>query len=94
MEMQWANFSIFPANSLNVSGHFFLFHMEFHAPVTWERPAELFMYGVRHGPQWKDAPRGHGPYKTLHNRFFRWSRMGVFKASLRSPQKRRTMMDG
>ncbi|WP_367174921.1 transposase [uncultured Desulfovibrio sp.] len=52
------------------------------------------MYGVRHGPQWKDAPRGHGPYKTLHNRFFRWSRMGVFKASLRSPQKRRTMMDG
>ena len=23
-------------------------------------------------------PRGHGPHKTLYNRFIRWSRLGVF----------------
>ena len=26
----------------------------------------------------KDAPREYGPYKTLYNRFVRWSRLGVF----------------
>ena len=33
---------------------------------------------IKHGPQWKDAPRKYGPYKTLYNRFIRWSRLGVF----------------
>lgn len=33
---------------------------------------------IRHGLQWKDAPRGYGPHKTLYNRFIRSSRMGVF----------------
>ncbi len=33
---------------------------------------------IRHGLQWKDAPRGYGPHKTLYNRFVRWSRLGVF----------------
>lgn len=28
--------------------------------------------------QWRDAPDQYGPYKTLYNRFIRWSRMGVF----------------
>ena len=28
--------------------------------------------------QWKDAPAGYGPHKTLYNRFIRWSRLGVF----------------
>lgn len=32
---------------------------------------------IKHGLQWKDAPREYGPCKTLHNRFIRWSRMGV-----------------
>ncbi len=36
------------------------------------------IYVVRNGLQWKDAPRGYGPPKTLYNRFVRWSRMGVF----------------
>ena len=36
------------------------------------------MYVIKHGLQWKDAPREYGPYKTLYNRFVRWSRMGVF----------------
>ncbi len=36
------------------------------------------IYAIKHGLQWKDAPREHGPHKTLHNRFIRWSRLGVF----------------
>jgi transposase len=36
------------------------------------------VYVIRNGLQWKDAPRGYGPYKTLYNRFVRWSRLGVF----------------
>ena len=48
------------------------------------------IYVIRHGLQWKDAPRGYGPPKTLYNRFIRWSRLGVFSrifaASLRISQ--------
>ena len=33
---------------------------------------------LKRGLQWRDAPREYGPYKTLYNRFIRWSRMGVF----------------
>ena len=36
------------------------------------------IYVIRHGLQWKDAPREYGPHKTLYNRFTRWSRLGVF----------------
>jgi putative transposase len=36
------------------------------------------IYVIRHGLQWRDAPTGYGPHKTLYNRFVRWSRMGVF----------------
>ena len=36
------------------------------------------VYVIRNGLQWKDAPRGYGPHKTLYNRFVRWSRLGVF----------------
>ena len=36
------------------------------------------IYVIKHGLQWKDAPRESGPYKTLYNRFVRWSRMGIF----------------
>ena len=42
------------------------------------------VYVIRHGLQWKDAPVGYGPPKTLYNRFIRWleprrgSRLGVF----------------
>ena len=37
------------------------------------------VYVIRNGLQWKDAPRGYGPHKTLYNRFVRWSRRGVFE---------------
>lgn len=36
------------------------------------------IYVIKHGPQWKDAPREYGPYKTLYNCFLCWSRRGVF----------------
>jgi len=36
------------------------------------------IYVIRNGLQWKDAPQGYGPAKTLYNRFIRWSRLGVF----------------
>ena len=36
------------------------------------------IYVIKHGLQWKDAPREYGPYKNLYNRFVRWSALGVF----------------
>ena len=33
---------------------------------------------IRNGLMWRDAPTACGPRKTLYNRFFRWSRIGVF----------------
>ena len=36
------------------------------------------IYVIKHGLQCKDASREYGPYKTLYNRFVRWSRMGIF----------------
>ena len=32
----------------------------------------------RNGLRWCDAPKQYGPYKTLYNRWKRWSDMGVF----------------
>jgi transposase len=31
------------------------------------------IYVIRHGLQWKVAPNGYGPHKTLYNRFVHWS---------------------
>ena len=33
---------------------------------------------IRNGLMWRDAPASYGPFKTLYNRFIRWSRIGVF----------------
>ena len=33
---------------------------------------------IRHGLQWKDAPGGDGPHRTLYDRPVRWRRMGEF----------------
>ena len=32
----------------------------------------------RIGLRWRDAPEVYGPHKTLYNRWFRWSQMGIF----------------
>ena len=46
--------------------------------VDDRRVVSGIVYVIKHGLQWKDAPRDYGPHKTLYNRFIRWSRMGVF----------------
>ena len=46
--------------------------------VDDRRVVSGIVYVIRQGLQWKDAPRGYGPHKTLYNRFVRWSRLGVF----------------
>ena len=47
--------------------------------VDDRRVVSGIVYVIRHGLQWRDAPRGYGPHKTLYNRFVRWSRFGVFE---------------
>ena len=37
------------------------------------------IYVLRNGLRWVDAPAAYGPYKTLYNRFRRWSVTGVFQ---------------
>ena len=46
--------------------------------VDDRRVVSGIVYVIRNGLQWKDAPPGYGPHKTLGNRFVRWSRLGVF----------------
>lgn len=46
--------------------------------VDDQRVISGIIYVIRQGLQWKDAPPGYGPPKTLYNRFIRWSRLGVF----------------
>lgn len=46
--------------------------------VDDRRVVSGIVYVIRHGLQWKDAPKDYGPPKTLYNRFIRWSRLGVF----------------
>ena len=47
--------------------------------VDDRRVVSGIVYVIRHGLQWKDAPVGYGPPKTLYDRFVRWSRLGVFE---------------
>ena len=46
--------------------------------VDDRRAVSGIIYVIKHGLQWQDAPGEYGPHKTLHNRFVRWSRLGVF----------------
>jgi putative transposase len=66
--------------------------------VDDRRVVSGIVYVIRNGLQWKDAPKGYGPHKTLYNRFIRWSRLGVFDrifAALarEGPQPERIMID-
>ena len=44
--------------------------------VDDRRVARGIVSVIRNGLQWKDAPKEYGQYKTLYNRFMRWSRLG------------------
>ena len=66
--------------------------------VDDRRVVSGIVYVIKHGLQWKDAPKDYGPHKTLYNRFIRWSRMGVFDrifANLagKGPKPERLMID-
>ncbi len=66
--------------------------------VDDKRVISGIIHVLRNGLQWRDAPREYGPYKTLYNRFIRWSRMGIFNqifAALASQHRgtRRLMID-
>lgn len=39
------------------------------ARVDDRRVISGIIYVIKHGLQWKDAPSGYGPHKTLYNRF-------------------------
>ena len=36
------------------------------------------IFVIRNGLRWRDVPVSYGLHKTIYNRFFRWSEMGVF----------------
>ena len=52
------------------------------------------IYVIRGGLQWKDAPNAYGPYKTLYNRFVRWSRAGIFTTIFRELARQPGSRDG
>src|ERR1700684_2231280 len=59
-----------------ISPHFPLSHGV--PRVDDRRVVSGIVYVIRHGLQWKDAPKAYGPHKSLYNRFVRWSLLGVF----------------
>ena len=69
-------FLLSPAQMRRLAPHFPLSHGV--PRVDDRRVLSGIIYVIRHGLQWRDAPAGYGTYKTLYNRFVRWSRMGVF----------------
>ena len=46
--------------------------------VDDRRVVSGIIFVIRNGLRWRDVPVSYGPHKTIYNRFFRWSEMGVF----------------
>ena len=89
-------FLLSKAQMARISPHFPLAHGV--PRVDDRRVVSGIVYVIRNGLQWKDAPSGYGPHKTLYNRFIRWSRLGVFDrifAALagEGPKPERIMID-
>ena len=56
--------------------------------VDDRRVVSGIVYVIRHGLQWKDAPVGYGPPKTLYDRFVRWEQARRVRAHLRGARGR------
>jgi transposase len=69
-------FLLTPTQMRRIRPHFPLSHGV--PRVDDRRVISGIIHVLRRGLQWRDAPPGYGPHKTLYNRFVRWSRMGVF----------------
>ncbi len=46
--------------------------------VDDQRVISSITFVIRSGLRWREAPAEYGPHKTIHDRFIRWSRLGVF----------------
>jgi transposase len=84
------------AQIARISPHFPLSHGV--SRVDDRKVVSGILYVIRNGLQWKDAPKAYGPYKTLYNRFIRWSLLGVFDRIFVSlagagPKPERIMID-
>ncbi|MCP4565909.1 MAG: IS5 family transposase [Bosea sp.] len=89
-------FLLSEAQMARIAPHFPLAHGM--PRVDDRRVISGIVYVIKHGLQWKDAPKDYGPHKTLYNRFIRWSRMGVFDRifaglSGQGPKPERIMID-
>jgi transposase len=40
------------------------------------------VYIAKTGAPWRDLPERFGPWKTVHNKFSRWNRKGIFERIL------------
>ena len=69
-------FLLSPAQIAKIEPFFLLSHGV--PRVDDRRVISSIIYVLKHGLQWKDAPKDYGPHKTLYNRFRRWTELGGF----------------
>ena len=66
--------------------------------VDDRRVLSVLIFINRNALRWCDAPMEYGPYKTLYNRWKRWSEKGVFARILaglaaEEPEEKTAMID-
>lgn len=58
-------------------------HLPTNQPGPEREDDRRILSGIMHvlkiGCRWQDCPRDYGPYKTVYNRFSRWSERGIWQ---------------